>query len=59
MTFFEILELAVRFFAVLFGMSLNMRRIMKSGGRNIDDMLFIASVVLGIALGIVWRRYEK
>ena len=46
MTFFEILELAVRFFAVLFGMSLNMRRIMKSGGKTLDDILFITSISL-------------
>ena len=44
MTYFQILELAVRFFAVLFGMSLNMRRIMKSEGRTFDDILFIKDV---------------
>ena len=59
MTNFEIFELVVRFFAVLFGMSLNMRRIMKSGGKTVDDILFITSIVLGIALGFIWRTYEK
>ena len=59
MTYFQMFELTMRFLAIMLGMSLNMRRIMKSEGRTIDDILFVSSVVLGLALGFVWRRYEK
>jgi len=59
MTYFQIFELAMRFLAIMLGMSLNMRRIMKSEGKTIDDILFVSSVVLGLALGFAWRQYEK
>ena len=59
MTYFQIFELVMRFLAVMLGMSLNMRRILKSDGKTLDDVLFISSLVLGLALGFVWRRYEK
>lgn len=52
-----IFVLIIRFIAITAGMALNMRRISKTPKR-VDDILWIASIVIGIALGWYWRSRE-
>jgi len=57
MNFREIFVLIIRFIAISAGMALNMRRVLKSADNKTDDALWIASIIVGIALGAYWRRY--
>ncbi len=53
-----IFVLIIRFIAITAGMALNMRRISKTS-KYLDDILWIVSIVVGIALGWYWRRRES
>lgn len=54
----QIVELVVRFFAIVFSIAINMRRILSSKNSALDDFLFFLSVLVGIIIGIIWKIKE-
>ena len=59
MKFIDLLMLVGRSFAMIIGMALNMKRVLSSKSDNLDDILFILSVITGLMIGIYWDPIVK
>ena len=54
----QIIELIIRFLAIVFSIAINMRRVLSSDRIALDDFLFFLSVLVGIIVGITWKVKE-
>jgi len=44
---------------MIIGITLNMKRVLSTTANNLDDMLFILSLMTGLILGIYWDPLVK